>query len=189
MSGTRLLVLGAVHFMQPVSGYAVRRELVSWRMDDHVNVKPGSIYSALRTLERDGCVAVEHEREGAGDTTTYVTTTEGEKELQILLRDAWWRVTPPAQPLLPALTLMTLMSRDELGRALQARAGQLEGRIEATGFFRASIQDGATGADGAVPEHVREVADFLTAQARAELDWTRTFAKRLRDGAYRNIQD
>ncbi len=186
MSATRLLVLGAIRIMQPVHGYDVRRELVSWRLEDHTNVKPGSIYSAIRTLEKDGCIAV-HSREG-GDTrperTTYVITGEGEKEFQILLRNAWWTVSNPAEPLIPALTLMPFVAREELVRALQARIGQLEGRLEAIAFQHAAIRDGATGADGDIPEHVREVLDFLTTKIRAELTWTRQFQKRLRDGRY-----
>ena len=44
VSATRLLVLGAIRTMQPVHGYIVRRELVSWRLEETTNVKPGSIY-------------------------------------------------------------------------------------------------------------------------------------------------
>ena len=58
MSATRLLVLGAIRIMQPVHGYEVRRELISWRLEESANVKPGSIYGAIRTLEKDGLIAV-----------------------------------------------------------------------------------------------------------------------------------
>ena len=61
-SATRLLVLGAIRIMQPVHGYDVRRELLTWRLEELANVKPGSIYSAIRTLEKDACIAV-HSRE------------------------------------------------------------------------------------------------------------------------------
>ena len=54
MSTTRLLVLGAVRIFQPAHGYLVRRELVTWHVDDWANLNPGSIYNALRTLARDG---------------------------------------------------------------------------------------------------------------------------------------
>src|SRR3954462_485143 len=53
MSATRLLVLGAIRIMQPVHGYEVRRELVSWRLEETTNVRPGSIYGAMRTLEKE----------------------------------------------------------------------------------------------------------------------------------------
>jgi DNA-binding PadR family transcriptional regulator len=186
MSATRLLVLGAVRFMQPAHGYEVRRELVSWRLEEHTNVKPGSIYGALRTLEKDGCIAV-HDRgsaDGRPEKTTYVLTTEGEKEFQLLLRDSWWSVTPPKEPLLPALSLMTFVSREEVVRALSARIGVLQGELEGLGFKRAAIKDGATGADGEIPEHVREIMDFLMARTQAELDWSRGFQRRVRGGAY-----
>jgi DNA-binding PadR family transcriptional regulator len=191
MSATRLLVLGAVRFMQPAHGYEVRRELVSWRLEEHTNVKPGSIYGALRTLEKDGCIAV-HDRgsaDGRPEKTSYVLTAEGEKEFQLLLRDSWWSVTPPKEPLLPALSLMTFVSREEVVRALSARINVLQGELEALAFKRAAIKDGATGADGEIPEHVREVMDFLSARTRAELEWSKAFQRRVRDGAYQFAGD
>ena len=187
MSATRLLVLGAIRFMQPVHGYEVRRELVSWRLEQHTNVKPGSIYGAIRTLEKDRCVAVQS-RKGADDRperTTYVLTREGETEFQLLLREAWWAVTSPKEPLVPALGLMPFLPRAELVRALDARIGALEAQLDGISFQRAAIKDGATGAEGGIPEHVREIMDFVSARARAELDWSRAFQRRLRNGAYR----
>jgi DNA-binding PadR family transcriptional regulator len=184
---TRLLVLGVIRIFQPVHGYQVRRELLTWRVEEHAHVKPGSIYGAIRTLEKDGAIAV-HSREtddSRPDRTTYVITTEGEKEFQLLLREAWWTVQPPTEPLIPALCLMPFMPRDELVRALQARIGALESHLEALGFLRASIKDGATGAEGEIPEHVREIHDFAAARTHSELDWSRELQKRLRAGAYR----
>jgi DNA-binding PadR family transcriptional regulator len=186
MSATRLLVLGAIRIMQPVHGYDVRRELLTWRLEELANVKPGSIYGAIRTLEKDGCIAV-HSRESdesRPERTTYVLTGEGEKEFQLLLRESWWTVHGTSEPLIPALCLMLFMPRDELVRALQARITRLEAELDSTGFTRRSIRDGATGAEGEIPEHVREILDFVTAKMRAELEWTRSFQKRMRDGAY-----
>jgi DNA-binding PadR family transcriptional regulator len=187
MSATRLLVLGAIRTMQPVHGYEVRRELISWRVEATTNVKPGSIYGAIRTLEKDGCIAV-HAADGpAGrpERTLYVLTGEGEKEFQLMLRESWWTVSAPKEPLMPALTMMLFMPRDELIRALRARIGALQAELEEMSFGRGQIRDGATGAEGEIPEHVREIYDFISARARAELEWTKRFQRRLRDGAYR----
>lgn len=186
MSATRLLVLGAIRIMQPVHGYDVRRELLSWRLGELANVKPGSIYGAIRTLEKDGCIAV-HARESEQsrpERTTYVLTGEGEKEFHLLLRESWWNVTTAAEPLVPALCLMLFLPREELIGALQARVGQLQGSLASTGFTRDSIRDGATGAEGEIPEHVRDILDFVSARARAELEWARGLQRRLRAGAY-----
>lgn len=191
MSSTRLLVLGAIRIMQPVHGYDVRRELVTWRLEELANVKPGSIYGAIRTLEKDGCIAV-HSRESEDsrpERTTYVLTGEGEKEFHLLLREAWWTVRHPTYSLLPALTLMVFLPREELSRALQARLARLEGESDSIMFTRRSIRDGATGEDGDIPEHVREILDFISSQLRAEMEWTRGFHKRVRDGAYQFAGD
>lgn len=186
MFATRLLVLGAIRIMQPVHGYDVRRELLTWRLEELASLKPGSIYGAIRTLEKDGLIAV-HARESEHsrpERTTYVLTGEGEKEFFLLLRQSWWNVTRAAEPLIPALCLMPFMPREELIGALQARVAQLQGQIGSMAFTRDSIEDGATGADGAIPEHVREILDFVSARARAELEWARGLQRRLRKGAY-----
>ena len=186
MSATRLLVLGVLRFMQPAHGYEVRRELISWRLEENANVKPGSIYGALRTLEKDGCIAVHAHSEGDGrpEKTTYVVTGEGEKEFQVLLREAWWTVTWPKEPLLPGLCLMIGLPREELIRALGARMAKLQADLDAISFKRSLIRDGADPAAGEIPEHVREILDFVTARGRAELDWAKGFQRRLRDGYY-----
>jgi DNA-binding PadR family transcriptional regulator len=186
MSATRLLVLGAIRILAPVHGYDVRRELLTWRLEELANVKPGSIYSAIRTLEKDGCIAV-HSRESEEsrpERTTYVITGEGEKEFQVLLRETWWSVRSSTEPLIPALCLMPFLPRDELLAALQARLGTLRGQLDSLAFFRRTVRDGATGAEGEVPEHVREIFDFLMGKQRAEIEWTRGFAKRLSEGSY-----
>jgi DNA-binding PadR family transcriptional regulator len=186
MSATRLLVLGAIRILAPVHGYDVRRELLTWHLEELTNIKPGSIYSALRTLEKDGCIAV-HAREGGDnrpERTMYVITGEGEKEFQVLLRETWWTVRNATEPLIPALCLMPFLPRDELIGALQARLGTLRGQLDSMSFFRRTVRDGATGADGEVPEHVREIIDFVMTKQRAEIDWTRAFVKRLQEGKY-----
>jgi DNA-binding PadR family transcriptional regulator len=187
MSATRLLVLGVIRIMQPVHGYDVRRELLSWRLEDTANVKPGSIYGAIRTLERDGCIAV-HSREAEDsrpERTSYVLTGEGEKEFHMLLRQAWWHVDYPAEPLIPALAMMLFMQRHELVAALQGRLGQLSAHQRGVMHTHDNIRPGATGADGEIPEHVREILEFMAARTKAEIDWTRSLIRRLRKGDYR----
>lgn len=181
-----MLVLGVVRILQPVHGYLVRRELLSWRGQEWMNVQPGSIYSALKHLERDGLIAVDSHERAAGrpERTRYVLTPEGDKEFGAMLRAAFWRVSRPADPLVPALTLMPFMRRDELQAALRARLGQLEAELSEIRFMRAAIRDGATGADGEIPEHVREIDDFLAARIEADIAWTTQFDARLAAGHY-----
>lgn len=175
MSATRLLVLGAIKAMGPINGYQVRRELVSWRLEENTNVKPGSIYSAIKTLAKDGLI------EGDPD---WVVTGEGEKEFQMSLRESWWRLQTPAEPLIPALTMLPFMPRDELVRALAARVATLKSELESLAFHRGQIKKGATGEDGGIPEHVREIVDFLSARRKSELEWTIKLQHKVRKGQY-----
>ena len=96
MSATRLLLLGTVRIFQPVHGYFVRRELLSWHADKWGKLNPGSIYNGLRSLARDGFVEeVGTEAQGGRPArTTYRLTDDGEDEFLRLLRDALWRVSP-----------------------------------------------------------------------------------------------
>ena len=81
-------------------------------------------------------------------------TGEGEKEFQLLLRQAWWKVQAPAEPLIPALSMMWTMPRAELVSARGARASQLESERAALAYQRGQIKDGATGADGQIRQKV-----------------------------------
>ena len=186
MSSTRLLVLGVVRFAQPVHGYDVRRELLSWRLEDVTNVKPGSIYSALKTLERDGfIVAVGQDRDGSRpERTQYELTAEGDKEFHHLLRRAWWEVTPAVEPLVPALSMFLSLPRAELISAVESRIEQLRGQERQLTFYEATVKVGATGAEGDTPDHAREILLYLIAQIRADITWSRGFRRRLQDGAY-----
>jgi DNA-binding PadR family transcriptional regulator len=187
MSPTRLLVLGVVRILQPVHGYDVRRELATWHLDDWVNIQPGSIYSALKTLEKDGLIRVEGTSSPGNRParTEYRVTGDGDKAFEVGLRAAWWQVQSGTEPLMPALCLLMFMEREELIAALGARMNQLRDQAAQLSFQRGAIRDGATGADGSVPEHVREIMDFATARVTSELEWTRTFRRRLQDGQYR----
>lgn len=191
MSATRLLILGVIRFMQPAHGYELRRELLSWQLEPWTNVGTGSIYSALRTLEKDGAIrAVSSSREGNRPArTSYEVTEAGEREFRTLLRQAWWQVHPSTEPLVPALGMFPELSRQELMAALQSRITQMQGHLDHIAAVRATIRDGATPPVDEIPEHVRELLDFLSARGRAELEWTRQFLRRLRAGAYRLLDD
>ncbi|MCU1366708.1 MAG: hypothetical protein JWN39_2347 [Ilumatobacteraceae bacterium] len=192
-----MLVLGVVDFAQPVHGYDVRRELQGWRLDGWVNVQPGSIYSALKTLERDGFIATVPSDSTASparvgptgklnrpERTQYTMTDEGDAHFRSLLRASCWKVVRGQEPFFPAMCFLTHMTREELVAALQARLAQMEAQVAEMKFIRSSIRDGDTGDTGGIPEHVRENIDFAVMRTRADMEWSRQFMKRLRDGEY-----
>ena len=180
MSSTRLLVLGAVRIFQPVHGYDVRRELLSWRVDKWANVAAGSIYNALKTLTKEKFLKVVGTGQigGRPERTQYSLTADGEKEYQTLLRATWWKVAPPLDELMPALCFMPSLSAAELTAALEHRIAALEGALKHLEFSRKEIHPPET------PEHVKELYDRMHAILNAEIPWARTLIGRLGRGAY-----
>ena len=180
MSSTRLLVLGVVRIFQPVHGYDVRRELLSWRVDQWANVAPGSIYNALKSMTRDALLEIVGTDQVGGrpERTTYRLTNEGENEFQALLREALWRVRPPVDPLMPALCFMPVLKRDELIAALKNRIPQVRGQLEHVDFAIAQLPNPGT------PEHVKELYRLSAARVAAEVPWAEALIQRLEQGEY-----
>lgn len=167
MSATRLLILGALRFMQPAHGYEIRRELESWNADKWANIAYGSIYHALSKMAEEGFLKpVDTERvNNRPARTTYAVTEIGEGEFQRLLREYWWEPKPAIDPFQVALSLMSEMPRDELLAALRYRAGMARSTIEARKFAaQASWMD-------LKPRHVPELFQLAAAHAEAELHW------------------
>ena len=184
-SSTRLLVLGVVKIFQPVHGYDVRRELLSWRADEWANVSPGSIYNALKSLTKDGLLEiVGTEQAGARpERTTYRLTAEGMKEFEISLRHTWWEMEPPLDPLMPAVSFLWGMSREELQAALKHRIAQVESRRAQTRFALGQMKPDTT------PPHVAEMLLLLDARVAAEVDWAKALLAKLARGEYLTKED
>ncbi|MEE3919670.1 PadR family transcriptional regulator [Micromonospora sp. BRA006-A] len=106
-----MMILGLVRWMQPVHGYDVRRELLSWSADKWANVQPGSIYHALRKLTDEGLLrTVSVEQVGARPArTTYEVTPKGEDEFETLLRAQWWQVQETPDPFVAAFSFLPAM--------------------------------------------------------------------------------
>lgn len=183
MSATKLLVLGVTRILQPVHGYVVRRELLTWNVDQWASINPGSIYGALRTLTRDGYLEeVETGAEGNRPArTTYRLTGDGEPEFFELLRQYLWRDIDcyDLSGLRAALSFIWAVSREEMVRALEHRADQIEGQLEEQRFAwdqLMTLED--------KPKHIVELHHLDAAIVRGHLAWTHSFAQRVRDGAY-----
>jgi DNA-binding PadR family transcriptional regulator len=176
MSTTRLLLLGAVRIFQPVHGYLLRRELLSWQVEDWAHVKPGSIYSGLRTLTARALL-----EELPGDPVSYRLTPDGEVEYQRLLSQAL-RQPEPGDPtrLLAALCFVTTLAREEVREALRARALVLE----------ASLSDLASRVRGVeasrlAPAFTAELLHVTARWVQGERDWVTDVGARIDAGCYR----
>lgn len=194
MSTTRLLVLGVVRIFQPVHGYFVRRELLSWDIERWANINPGSIYNALRTLTREGFLVESEEsptdartgpakpvdRGAKQSRTTYRLTPDGQNEFVYLLRDSLWKVDQwDNSTLLGGLSFVTYLRRDEVVDALETRADALRGLVSAS---QHTIRDFTE--RRAAPPHTAEHLLVTEHRWSGELAWCEQFLQRVRDGYY-----
>jgi DNA-binding PadR family transcriptional regulator len=183
MSATRLLVLGAVRIFQPAHGYLVRRELLSWDVENWAAINPGSIYNMLRTLTRDGLLAeVEAADAGKGPARVgYRLTPDGETAFLGLLSSALWEISERDPYLLPAgLCFLPMLTRKQASEALAGREAAIEVRIRALEARSRMLLE-----QRRVPPHTAELADLGIGHLSGELRWVRAARERIERGHYR----
>ena len=182
MPATRLLLLGTVRLFQPVHGYFVRRELMSWHADAWAHLNPGSVYNGLRTLTREGLLEElgTEARGGRPARTTYGLTGDGESEFFTVLRNDLWSVRSfdPAD-LMAAWSFAWALQREEVIAALEHRVEQIEGAARANQFAIEGLLSSSATPD-TVAEHYRLTQGRLDGEGR----WARELIERLRGGAY-----
>jgi len=179
VSTTRLLILGVVRIFQPVHGYFVRRELLSWRADQWANINPGSIYNALRTLTKDGFLE-EAADGGPRGRTSYRLTPDGETEFMTMLHEAFWSLNEYAPDrMYAAVGFMHYLPRDEVIAALDHRIAQIAAATVGLDF-----KDRTLRANPTVPDHTPEILRLAVGRLEGERDWARDLLEKIRGGAY-----
>lgn len=162
---TRLLLLGTVMLFEPVNGYQLRRELVSWQVEDWAHVNPGSIYSGLTTLTKQGNLERHDLVDGARDVAVYTSTPDGRLEFARLWRSAVESVDILSPlPFHTAMALMPLVGRETVRDALQARLRAIDAKA------REQMSQKRDGGE-AVPPHVRALADLWMGMGQMEREW------------------
>jgi DNA-binding PadR family transcriptional regulator len=176
MSTTRLLLLGAVRIFQPVHGYLLRRELLSWQVEDWAHLNPGSIYSGLRTLAKQALL-----EELPGDPVSYRLTPDGEVEYRRLL-DLALRQPEPGDPsrLLGGLCFLTTLPREEARDALRARGLVLEATSSGTAAAVRAVES-----NHLAPASTAELFHVVGAWIEGERAWVRDACARIDAGCYR----
>lgn len=187
MSATRLLILGAVRIFQPIHGYDLRRELMSWHADQWANISFGSIYFALKKLAEDRLLEeVGADRAGGRPARTlYRLTGEGETEYQMLLREYWWERKPVADPFFVAMSQGTALTRPELTAALRHRADDARASAERAHFEAAArLSMDMTDNEKVAISLVAEMMGLMARHQIAEAEWAEDLAKRIESGAF-----
>jgi len=105
------------------------------------------------------------------------------EEFRILLREEWWTVRPPTDPLMAAISFIGYVSRSEAIAALEHRMQQIHSMVR-------SVEYGIEEHDGVdSPFHVREMLRLMNARVLAEIEWAKQFVARLKNGEYATADD
>ncbi|GAB3755566.1 PadR family transcriptional regulator [Microlunatus parietis] len=171
---TRMLVLGVVSLFQPVNGYQVMRELNSWYVEDWAQVRPGSIYSMLNSLSKQGLLRRHELTEADRAVAVYEVDPAGADQLNELVRSGLEGTTGPDQIMFQAaMSFAPMLTRAEVVAAIRVRVDSV-----------AQYRDGLVAkiSNENIPTHVRHTLTMHYTLAEAELAWTREFATMLDNG-------
>ena len=175
-TATRLLVLGAVALFEPVNGYQIRRELMSWEVDRWAHIYPGSIYSMLATLAKEGHVDHHQVRDGHREVAVYTATEAGRDELATLFAHALETVEVlDPLPLHTALSMCTMFSREVVATHLERRFANLDVHLAAMRKKLAEVQ-------GTSPPQVARTLGLQVAVAEVERAWVCDLRDEVRAG-------
>ncbi|MBD3916359.1 PadR family transcriptional regulator [Nocardioides hwasunensis] len=171
-----MLLLGAVSMFEPVNGYQIRRELVSWRVDEWANLGPGSIYSGLTTLEKLGQV-VRHDLDDDGRVVAvYQITDAGRGELARLIGEGLETVTLfSGVGFQAAFGMLPLLRREVALRHLEVRLHEVDRALEP---WRADDHVHEA------PPHAVHGLRLWVVQLREERAWLADTVARLRAGDF-----
>jgi DNA-binding PadR family transcriptional regulator len=172
---TRMLLLGAVAIFEPVNGYQIRRELVTWGVEDWANIKPGSIYNGLATLAQRGELIRHDLRDGTREVAVYELSDSGREEFKRLFEEGLTAVRPTA-PLAfqTALSMLPLVTRADAKRLLEQRLVNLDQQAQE---YSVKAHEALH-----VPPHVLAVMDYWERVGKVEREWLVRLLARIDDG-------
>jgi DNA-binding PadR family transcriptional regulator len=181
----RLLVLGMLH-REDLHPYAMRRRLEAAMVDCYLDIDVGSLYYAVRQLEKDGAIEpIAQERVARGGVRTiYAVTPNGRVEFQEGFFDLLERDDTVAQTLYGPLLFLHCVPRPKLAAALRRKIARLEELIGELKALRPDMTKNVSTGGEYLFRH-------LERQRRLDRDWLKELladveAGRIRKGAPRS---
>jgi len=176
---TRMLVLGVVSIFEPANGYQIRRELLSWGVEQWADLKPGSVYSMLSTLTKQHLLIRHDLHEGTRSVAVYAVSEAGRSEFQQLVAGGLGESdTMDRTVFKTALSFSPFLSREDVLRGIRRRLGRVaEMRNDLTDKIELNAQ---------VPVIPPQVVHSLVLDVNlidAELRWLRDFVTMLEAGS------
>jgi DNA-binding PadR family transcriptional regulator len=183
MSAVRLLVLGVVRTRGEAHGYAVHRELTSWRVDTWTAVKPPSIYHTVKQLDKEGFLQGSDRRDSPRGPArvAYRLTLAGEDEFHRLLQAAL--TSPDIEEFGAGIAFMRCLPRgrvEQLLREQLATTQAIDDELEAMK---------STWPDPGEPPHAQHLLDLWRGSFASNATWTAAMLARIGGGAFRFVGD
>ena len=183
MPTVRLLVLGVVRMHGSAHGYAIHRELMSWRVDTWTAVKPPSIYHAVKQLDREGLLNGSGRQDSPHGPARveYRLTAVGEDEFFRLLETAL--VSPDIEEFGAGIAFMQSLPRRRVVELLtQQRAitERIDDELEAMK---------PQWPDPEAPPHAQHLLDLWRGLFQSNARWAAAMLERLSAGEFRFADD
>jgi DNA-binding PadR family transcriptional regulator len=179
----RLLILGVLH-RGDFHPYEIKRRLERAMVECYTDVDVGTLYYAVRQLDKEGLIeAVAEERVARGGVRTiYRITPEGRAEFRKGLHRQFDVEGPVSQTLYGALLFLHLADEAVVVEALRRRIARLDELIEKLKSIRQELAPKlSTGG-----EHL---IDHLDRQRRLDRTWLETLLADIKTHGIRDIAD
>jgi DNA-binding PadR family transcriptional regulator len=136
----RLLILGVLH-RGDFHPYEIKRRLENAMVECYIDVDVGTLYYAIRQLEKEGLISpVSRERVARGGMrTVYRITAQGRTEFQTLLHRQFEEHGPVSQTLYGALLFLHLSDLATVEELLRRRIARLDELIAKLGPIRKEL--------------------------------------------------
>ena len=179
----RLLVLGMLH-RGDLHPYEMKRRFEAAMVDCYLNVDVGTLYYAIRQLEKDGAIdAVAQERVARGGMRTiYRITPGGRAEFRKGLHRQLELEGPVSQTLYGVLLLIHLADTEVVKDALRRRIARLDELIAKLGPIREQLAP-VTSTGG------RHLLDHIDQQRRLDRAWLTDLLADIDTNGIRDVAD
>ncbi|WLR41795.1 PadR family transcriptional regulator [Bacillus carboniphilus] len=128
---TRLMVLGLL-MAKPMTGYDIQQIMQQSQTDRWANILPGSIYHALKKMEKEALVEIDSiQQQGNRTKAIYQITDKGKEEFQQLLKESL-QVQSVHLPtdLYTGLSFVSFLPKDEVVKSLSVHQKELQEQLE-----------------------------------------------------------
>lgn len=178
-----LLILGVLH-RGNFHPYEIKRRLQNAMVECYSDVDTGTLYYAIKQLEKDGLIgAVSEERVARGGMrTVYAITPKGSAEFQTMLHAQWAEEGPVMQTLYGPLLFLHLADLKRVAAILRDRIAHLDDLIAKLAPIRKQMA--AIAATGSM-----HLLGHIDKQRCLDRQWTKDLLADIETEGVRDIAD